>query len=64
MIGALRYPGVYDCSAAERDLGFRPSVPPAEGLVRNVQYLEGNDLIEAWAEDEEYEQVVRLLAGG
>jgi len=58
----LRYPGVYDCSAAARDLGFQPLVSAADGLARNALYLMENGLIEPWTEDEEYEQVVAGLS--
>ncbi len=60
----LRYPGVYDCSEAERDLDFRPKVPSSEGLVRNVRAIMQRNGIESWTADEEYEQIVqRVLAG-
>lgn len=58
----LRYPGVYDCSAAARDLGFQPRVSAAEGLTRNARFLAENSLIESWTADDEYEQVVSRFA--
>jgi nucleoside-diphosphate-sugar epimerase len=57
----LRHPGAYDCSAAERDLGYRPKVTVAEGLARNVACLRERGLIEGWQEDAEYEQLVTEL---
>lgn len=58
----LRYPGVYDCSAAVRDLGFEPQVSAADGLARNARYLAENQLIEPWTADDEYEQVLSRFA--
>lgn len=61
----LRFPGVYDCSEAARDLGFQPKVPASEGLVRNVRAIMQRSGIEPWTADEEYEQIVqRVLADG
>jgi nucleoside-diphosphate-sugar epimerase len=54
----LRFPGVYDCSAAKADIGYRPGVSLAEGLGRNVRFLRENGLIEPWENDGEYEQAV------
>lgn len=59
----LRFPGVYDCSAAKRDLGFHPTVPPADGFRRNVRYLVENGLIEPWGDDAEYEEIVEKVRG-
>ena len=58
----LRYPGVYDCSAAVRDLGFEPCVSAVDGLARNARYLVENQLIEPWTADDEYEHVVSRFA--
>lgn len=55
----LRFPGVYDCSAAARDLGFAPSVSAREGFFRNVRHLAATDGIERWEEDAEYEEIVK-----
>ena len=60
----LRYPGVYDCSEAERDLDFRPKVPSSEGLVRNVHAITERNGIESWTADEEYEQIVQSALTG
>ena len=54
----LRYPGVYDCSAAREDLGYSPKVGFAQGLARNVTCLRAAGHIEAWSADDEYEKLV------
>lgn len=57
----LRFPGNYDCSAAVRDLDYRPRVTLAEGFVRNVKHLRANGLIESWENDSEYEDLVNKI---
>lgn len=54
----LRFPGVYDCSAARQCLAFCPTVSPEEGLARNVRYLVENKQIEPWSDDAEYEAIL------
>jgi nucleoside-diphosphate-sugar epimerase len=54
----LRFPGIYDCSAAARDLGYRPRVTVAHGFARNMAYLRDHGLIEDWSADPEYERLV------
>lgn len=56
----LRFPGVYDCSAAAADLGFAPQTSMAEGLARNVAWLQEQGRIEFWQADVEYEEIVAL----
>lgn len=57
----LRFPGIYDCSAAARDLGYRGRVKLAEGFQRLVAHLRGHGLIEDWNADAEYEQLVNAM---
>ncbi|CAN5460115.1 N/A [soil metagenome] len=54
----LRFGGDYDCTAAERDLGFRPKVCILEGLKRNIRFLLENKQIEPWENDQQYEDIM------
>ncbi len=46
-----RYPSIFDNAKAERDLGFRTTVPLVETFRRQIRWMEENGRI-AKAEDE------------
>ena len=55
---SLQYPGIYDMTAARRDLGWQQRIPFTDGIRRVIGWLEQNDAIEPWDADEEYGMIL------
>lgn len=60
---SLQYPGIYDMTSARRDLGWSQQIPFTDGIRRVVGWLEDNDAIEPWDNDEEYEMILGRWRG-
>jgi nucleoside-diphosphate-sugar epimerase len=54
----FRYDNIFDNSKAKRDLGFRYTIPFAEGVRRSVEYLQSHDLIEDSSKYPFYDRIV------
>ena len=55
---SFQYPGIYDMSAARRDLGFRQTVPFTDGVRRTIEWIETHEGIAAWSSDPEYDRII------
>jgi nucleoside-diphosphate-sugar epimerase len=55
---SLQYPGIYDMTAARRDLGFRQRIRFVDGIRRVIRWLRRDDAIEPWDSDKEYEMIL------
>ncbi len=55
---SFQYPGIYDISAAQRDLGYHPEISFLEGIRENIAWLDRNGMIEPWAEDPQYDETL------
>lgn len=54
---SFQHPGVYDTTAASRDLGFEPRISFVEGTRRVIAWLEAHGGIDPWESDQEYEGI-------
>ncbi len=58
VLRSLQYPGIYDMSAAQRELGFTQSIPFVEGVRRTIGWLADHDGIASWQSDPEYDTII------
>lgn len=59
----FQYDSIYDCSDAKRDLGFRYTVPWAEGVRRMIAWHDSQGAIDASRDHPAYNEIIRRMKG-
>jgi len=59
----FQYCNIYDNTAAKTDLGYRYTIPFADGARSTVRWLEEHGKIEPWQDDPEYDEILGKLGG-
>jgi nucleoside-diphosphate-sugar epimerase len=55
---SLQYPGIYDMTMTNNELGCRQQISFVQGIKRVINWIESNDGFDSWKSDFEYDKII------